>query len=157
MSEYTWNAQKTHDFSGYTHHCWVHIQIELLDNDVLWNEEADISARTDGQGNPEKTFIVNYDLETDELSHPEVQFENQGNGWYLLNGDLDGTAGHSNDDNDAHMRIKVTDNYEQCDLNFEVKEYLENNNVPPGQEITFELTLTGGLSPFEYNLFPLLN
>lgn len=152
QSVYTWNVGKTHTFSGCTSNSWIHIYIDLLDDDgILPDEEADISKRSGG----ERSFWANYDLETNTLSGMyDEGFEDLGNDYYLLNGDLDGTGGHNNDDNDAHMKIKITDNYSPLDVELNIKNSLENGNIPPGEEVTFEVTVTGGLGPFEYTFYP---
>jgi hypothetical protein len=151
-STFTWDADKTHDFEDCTSDTELTIQIELWDNDNfgLTNEQADIRNRSGGQ----KTFVANYDLEINTLSNKYENFVDQGDGWYLLTGELDGTAGHDNDDNDANMRIRITDNLEDMQVTLELKESLENNNVAPGTELTFIATVQGGLPPFEYYLYP---
>lgn len=160
ISTFTWDVSETHDFDDCTAVAYVEITIELWDNDDFWlgyvNEQADISARN---SDDKKSFKAGYFLETDQLVGIDGdQFENLSDGYYLLNGDLDGTAGHDNDDNDAHMKIRITDNLESLQVTLGIKEQedLEKNNynVAPGTELTFTATVIGGLSPFEYRLYP---
>jgi hypothetical protein len=160
ISQYTWNVDETHDFSaGYTNPDSVIIKIRLWDNDIVTNEAADISAEK-GDNDEKKYFTAYYNFIENKLEgcYVENAFIDEGNGWYVIHGELDGTTDSEdgNNENDAEMQFKIEDNIEPLSVTLDIqnKDIMENRNIPPDTAVKFICKVEGGLPGFEYHFIP---
>ena len=96
----TWTPDKSYTFNAYNPE--VTMKVKLMDDDVLFNDIADLSERSGDSG---RIFQITYDLEDNSISGD--RYEDDGT-WLYTRGDWDGVSG---DDDDAQLWFDISDNY----------------------------------------------
>jgi hypothetical protein len=144
-SEKTWSEDVVTNFKGMTT-LRLDINIELWDDDVALDDQADISATN------EATFECEYDVSKNKVNaYHEEDYETDGE-WIYICGEFDNSD--EDGEKDAEMKFKITDNWDPMSGTLSIKEELNNNNAIPGQSYTFIGEAEGGIPPYTWRLWP---
>lgn len=98
------------------------IEVKLMDDDILFNDVADLSERGGDSG---RIFSISYDLISNQMSGDRREYDGT---WYYTRGDWDNVPG---DDDDAQLWFKVTDTYNAED--YEPVLYVDKTAINFGQ------------------------
>ena len=135
-SEYTWEVDKTHELN--VNESVVIVKIKLMENDLLFDDIADISSSPDREITQFK-----YDLKNNTiLDDDSDKFEKDGE-WYVANGEFDDVSDAG--EKDAKLWFKISDNYEPPHA--ELKDIFWGRK---NEEITLIGEVSHGLEPYEY-------
>jgi len=99
-SRNTWTPDKTYSFTAKNPE--VTMKVKLMDDDVAFNDVADLSERTGDSG---RIFTITYDLINNQMSGDRNEYDGT---YHYTRGDWDEIPG---DDDDAQFWFKISDNY----------------------------------------------
>jgi hypothetical protein len=141
-----WTPDKT--FSIFTEDSEVDIKIELMDDDVVSNDIADLSERWSDDfwgGEEGRIFTITYDLFTNDFTGDRADFDGT---WNYTRGDWDGSTEPEGildpKQDDAQLWFKITDSYKPEDYNPDLYVNpisINFGSVSEGEVVTKEITI----------------
>jgi hypothetical protein len=137
ISENSWDSGEFHLF--YVNEPIVDVDITLFDNDIMFDDKADISSDDERHTLHFRYDIVNnvfFESESDEILVLD--------GWFVSDGELDGNSG---DEDDAKIWFMISPFIEDAPVITHVN--IEGNKKV-GSEVSFKANVMSGNKPFRW-------